>query len=181
MATSSASNELSAEIVVLGGGPGGYTAAFRAADLGKKVILIERYPVIGGVCLNVGCIPSKALLHIAKVVQEAEELAEHGVSFGKPAIDLDKVRAWKISVTRTLNDGLAGLIKQRKITLVQGVGKFTSANTLSVNSGEGGETTVKFDQAIIAVGSHPTKNPFFSLRRPAIDGLDRCLGTEEYS
>ena len=168
MAANPISNELSAEIVVLGGGPGGYTAAFRAADLGKKVILVERYPVIGGVCLNVGCIPSKALLHIAKVLQEAEEFAEHGIQFGKPAIDLDKVRAWKASVTKTLNDGLAGLIKQRKITLVQGIGKFTSANTLSVSSAEGGDTVIKFDQAIIAAGSHPTKIPSFPYGDPRL-------------
>ena len=161
MASNPGSNELKTEIVVLGGGPGGYTAAFRAADLGKQVVLIERYPVLGGVCLNVGCIPSKALLHMALVIHEAEEFGENGISFGKPKIDLDKVRAWKASVTKTLNDGLAGLIKQRKITLVQGFGKFTSANTISVKNEQGAITTVQFDQAIIAAGSYPTKIPSF--------------------
>ncbi len=161
------SNELKAEIVVLGGGPGGYTAAFRAADLGKQVILIERYPVLGGVCLNVGCIPSKALLHMAQVLHEAEEFESFGISFGKPKIDIDKVRAWKSSVTKTLNDGLAGLVKQRKITLVNGAGKFASANSIVVES-EQGITTVHFDQAIIAVGSHPTKIPAFPYDDPRL-------------
>lgn len=165
MATNPASNELQTELVVLGGGPGGYTAAFRAADLGKKVILIERYPVLGGVCLNVGCIPSKALLHTALVIHEAEEFAQHGISFGKPKIDLDQLRAWKASVTKSLNDGLAGLVKQRKITLVSGSGKFTSANTIVVE-GENGPTTIQFEQAIIAVGSHPTKIPSFPYDDP---------------
>jgi dihydrolipoamide dehydrogenase len=167
MARNPGSNELKAEIVVLGGGPGGYTAAFRAADLGKQVVLIERYPVLGGVCLNVGCIPSKALLHMAQVIHEAEEFGENGISFGKPKIDLDKVRAWKASVTKTLNDGLAGLVKQRKITLVNGVGKFTSANSISVES-EQGTTTIQFDQAIIAAGSHPTKIPSFPYDDPRL-------------
>ncbi|CAG7857233.1 dihydrolipoamide dehydrogenase [biofilm metagenome] len=166
MATNS-SNNLETEIVVLGGGPGGYTAAFRAADLGKKVVLIERYPVIGGVCLNVGCIPSKALLHIAQVLHEAEEFEQYGITFNKPKIDLDKVRAWKSSVTKTLNDGLAGLIKQRKITLVNGIGKFTSTNTINVES-DSGTTTVQFKQAIIAVGSHPTKIPTFPYDDPRL-------------
>jgi dihydrolipoamide dehydrogenase len=168
MASNPVSNELKAEIVVLGGGPGGYTAAFRAADLGKQVVLIERYPVLGGVCLNVGCIPSKALLHMALVIHEAEEFGENGISFGKPKIDLDKVRAWKASVTKTLNDGLAGLIKQRKITLVQGFGKFISANTISVENEQGAITTVQFDQAIIAAGSHPTKIPSFPYDDPRL-------------
>ena len=149
-----------AEVLVLGGGPGGYTAAFRAADLGKKVVLVERYPVLGGVCLNVGCIPSKALLHVAQVLHEAEAFAEHGVSFAKPEIDLDKVRSWKESVTQTLNSGLARLAKQRNVTVVNGYGKFVSANSLSVD-GEQGAQTVTFDNAIIAAGSHPTKIPVF--------------------
>jgi dihydrolipoamide dehydrogenase len=167
MASNPGSNELKAEIVVLGGGPGGYTAAFRAADLGKQVVLIERYPVLGGVCLNVGCIPSKALLHMAQVIHEAEEFGENGISFGKPKIDLDKVRAWKASVSKTLNDGLAGLVKQRKITLVNGVGMFTSANSISVES-EQGTTRIQFDQAIIAAGSHPTKIPSFPYDDPRL-------------
>lgn len=152
--------EIHAEVLVLGGGPGGYTAAFRAADLGKKVVLVERYPVLGGVCLNVGCIPSKALLHVAQILHESEALAEHGVSFGKPSIDLDKVRAWKQSVSQGLNQGLARLVKQRNITLIQGVGKFTSANSLVVE-GANGTQTISFDNAIIAAGSHPTKIPSF--------------------
>jgi len=166
MATNPSAN-LDTEIVVLGGGPGGYTAAFRAADLGKKVVLIERYPVLGGVCLNVGCIPSKALLHMAQVLHEAEEFEQYGISFGKPKIDLDKVRAWKASVTKALNDGLAGLVKQRKITLLNGTGKFTSANSITVES-EVGATTVQFQQAIIAVGSHPTKIPSFPYDDPRL-------------
>ncbi len=148
------------DVLVLGGGPGGYTAAFRAADLGKKVVLVERFPVLGGVCLNVGCIPSKALLHIAQIIHEADALAEHGVSFGKPSLDLDKIREWKQSVTHTLNQGLGKLVKQRKITLVQGTGKFVSANSVVVETANG-EQTVSFEKAIIAAGSHPTKIPVF--------------------
>jgi len=168
MATNPGSNELTAEIVVLGGGPGGYTAAFRAADLGKQVVLIERYPVLGGVCLNVGCIPSKALLHMAQVIHEAAEFGDNGITFSKPKIDLDKVRSWKEGVTKTLNDGLAGLAKQRKVTVVNGLGKFTSANTISVESKEGSTTTINFEQAIIAVGSHPTKIPSFPYDDPRL-------------
>jgi dihydrolipoamide dehydrogenase len=168
MASNPVSNELKTEIVVLGGGPGGYTAAFRAADLGKQVILIERYPVLGGVCLNVGCIPSKALLHMALVIHEAEEFEQNGISFSKPKIDLDKVRSWKESVTKTLNDGLAGLVKQRKITRVEGFGQFTSANTIQVESEDGSTITIQFDQAIIAVGSHPTKIPSFPYDDPRL-------------
>jgi dihydrolipoamide dehydrogenase len=168
MAETPKNNDLKTEIVVLGGGPGGYTAAFRAADLGKQVVLIERYPVIGGVCLNVGCIPSKALLHIAQVIHEAEEFGNNGITFGKPKIDLDKVRSWKAGVTKTLNDGLAGLAKQRKVTVVYGLGKFASANTISVSANDGSTTNVQFDQAIIAVGSHPTKIPTFPYGDPRL-------------
>jgi dihydrolipoamide dehydrogenase len=168
MADTPKSNDLKAEIVVLGGGPGGYTAAFRAADLGKQVVLIERYPVIGGVCLNVGCIPSKALLHIAQVIHEAEEFGDNGITFDKPKIDLDKVRSWKEGVTKTLNDGLACLAKQRKVTVVNGLGKFTSANTISVAANDGTTTSIQFDQAIIAVGSHPTKIPSFPYDDPRL-------------
>jgi len=151
---------LNAEVVVLGGGPGGYSAAFRAADLGKQVVLVERYPVLGGVCLNVGCIPSKALLHTALVIHEAEEMAAHGISFTKPELDLDKIRTWKESVTKTLNGGLSALAKQRKVTVVHGVGQFTSTNSLSVQ-GETDTTIVNFQNAIIAAGSQPTKIPSF--------------------
>lgn len=152
--------DIQTEVVVLGGGPGGYTAAFRAADLGKKVTLVERYPVIGGVCLNVGCIPSKALLHIAQIIHEADEMESHGVSFAKPKIDLDKIRGFKESVSKSLNTGLAGLCKQRKVEVVQGVGSFASANTLDVETADG-KQTITFEQAIIAAGSQATKIPVF--------------------
>ena len=151
---------LHAEVLVLGGGPGGYSAAFRAADLGKQVVLIERFPVLGGVCLNVGCIPSKALLHAAQIIHEVDEFEAHGINYGKPTLDLPKIKAWKESITKTLNEGLAGLVKQRKVTLIQGTGQFTSPDTLAVQT-ETGVTTIRFDQAIIAVGSHPTKIPIF--------------------
>jgi dihydrolipoamide dehydrogenase len=149
-----------AEVMVLGGGPGGYTAAFRAADLGKQVVLVERYPALGGVCLNVGCIPSKALLHVAQIVHEVDEFEQHGLSYGKPSFDIDKIRGWKESVTKTLVDGLARLVKQRKITLIQGTGSFTSPHSVEVKT-ETGVKTVNFEQAIIAAGSHPTKIPVF--------------------
>jgi len=155
-----ANSAIHTEVLVLGGGPGGYTAAFRAADLGQKVVLVERFPVLGGVCLNVGCIPSKALLHVAHVIHEAEAIAEHGVSFGKPSIDLDAIRNWKKSVSQGLNQGLAKLIKQRNITLIQGQGKFVSANSIEVDTASG-QQTISFDKAIIAAGSHPTKIPVF--------------------
>jgi dihydrolipoamide dehydrogenase len=164
-----------AEVLVLGGGPGGYSAAFRAADLGKQVVLVERYPVLGGVCLNVGCIPSKTLLHLAHIIHEADELAEYGVGFSKPNLELDKMRAWKQSVSKSLNDGLAGLAKQRKVTVVQGVGQFSSANTVTVQS-ESGSSTIQFDNAIIAAGSQPTKIPTFPYGDPRLwdstDALD---------
>lgn len=151
---------IQAEVVVLGGGPGGYTAAFRAADLGKKVVLVERYPVIGGVCLNVGCIPSKALLHVAHLIHELEEFKHFGLNYGAPDLDLDKIRNWKASVTKSLTEGLAKLAKQRKVTLIQGVGQFTGANSLAVQTADGMQT-VNFEQAIIAAGSQPTKIPSF--------------------
>ncbi|MBS3963313.1 MAG: dihydrolipoyl dehydrogenase [Methylomonas sp.] len=156
-----------AEVLVLGGGPGGYTAAFRAADLGKQVVLVERYPVLGGVCLNVGCIPSKALLHVAHIIHEAEEMATHGVRFGKPQIDLDQVRAWKQSVTETLNSGLNRLAKQRKVTVIHGVGKFSGPHHLTVET-EAGSQTVRFDNAIIAAGSQPTQIPGFPHDDPRV-------------
>jgi len=130
-------SELQTEVVVLGSGPGGYTAAFRAADLGKKVILVERYESIGGVCLNVGCIPSKALLHAAKVVDEAHEVAEYGIEFGKPKIDTQKLVGWKNKVVTKLTGGLKMLAKQRKVEIVQGIGQFISANQLEVTGVKG--------------------------------------------
>ncbi|WP_226781038.1 dihydrolipoyl dehydrogenase [Oceaniglobus trochenteri] len=157
--TAKGKGDLHAELVVLGSGPGGYSAAFRAADLGKSVILIEKYPTLGGVCLNVGCIPSKALLHAAKAITEAEEMGDHGVSFGKPKIDLDKLRDWKDSVVSQLTGGLGGLAKARKVTTVQGYGKFTGPNMIEV-TGDDGTKTVSFDNCIIAAGSEPVKLPF---------------------
>ncbi len=149
-----------ASLVVLGSGPGGYTAAFRAADLGMEVILIERDETLGGVCLNVGCIPSKALLHAAKVITEAEEMAEHGIQLGKPKVDLKKLRAWKDGVVGKLTGGLSGLAKGRKVKVVRGVGRFTGANMIEVSVPEGGTTTVSFEQCIIAAGSEPVELPF---------------------
>ncbi|MDV3240791.1 MAG: dihydrolipoyl dehydrogenase [Methylocaldum sp.] len=153
-------SSLHAEVVVLGGGPGGYTAAFRAADLGRQVVLVERYPVLGGVCLNVGCIPSKALLHAAKVIQEAQESSSFGLNFGSPNVALDKLRDWKNKVVKTLTTGLAGLAKQRKVSIVNGVGKFSSDRTLQVETADGTKT-VSFDHAIIAAGSQPVQIPGF--------------------
>jgi dihydrolipoamide dehydrogenase len=148
-----------ADVLVLGSGPGGYTAAFRAADLGAKVVLVERYPSLGGVCLNVGCIPSKALLHAAKVVAETKEMAENGITFGEPTFDLDKLRDWKQAVVDRLTRGVGGLAKQRKVEVVTGVGTFSSPNSLDVAS-DGGTRTITFENAIIAAGSESAKLPF---------------------
>ena len=156
--------------MVLGSGPGGYTAAFRAADLGLKTVLVERYPTLGGVCLNVGCIPSKALLHAAKVIAEAREMAEHGLAFGKPEIDLDKLADWKDGVVGRLTGGLAGLAKQRKVQVVQGVGKFTSPNQLEVAT-ESGKKTIGFAQAIIAAGSAADFSALYPAGRSARDRI----------
>ena len=149
------------QLVVIGSGPGGYTAAFRAADLGLDVTLIEKYDTLGGVCLNVGCIPSKALLHSAAVISEAREMEKHGISFGKPKIDVDKLRHFKESVIGKLTGGLAGMAKQRKVNVVQGYAKFTSANTLAINNADGSTSTLSFDKAIIAAGSRVTVFPMF--------------------
>ncbi|WP_170414566.1 dihydrolipoyl dehydrogenase [Ruegeria atlantica] len=157
--TATGQGDVHAEVVVLGSGPGGYTAAFRAADLGKKVVMIERNPTLGGVCLNVGCIPSKALLHVAKVITEAEEMGAHGVSFGKPKIDLDELRGFKDSVVGKLTGGLDGLSKGRKVQVVRGYGRFSGPNMIEV-VGDDGMTTVSFDQCIIAAGSEPVVLPF---------------------
>ena len=143
------------EVVVIGSGPGGYSAAFRAADLGKKVILVEKDENLGGVCLNVGCIPSKALLHAAKVIDESEHMNNFGVQFGKPQIDLGKLREWKNSVVRKLTGGLKMLAKKRKVEVVRGNAQFVSANQIKA-----GDTVINFEQAIIAVGSEPVKLPF---------------------
>jgi dihydrolipoamide dehydrogenase len=160
-AAPAASNaDLHAEVLVLGSGPGGYTAAFRAADLGKKVVLIERYPTLGGVCLNVGCIPSKALLHTAKVITDAEETAHHGVSFSAPNIDLEQLRNWKEKdVVAKLTGGLTAMAKQRGVTVVQGLGQFSSSHQIAVTANDGNISTVSFDHAIIAAGSQASKFP----------------------
>ena len=148
-----------AKVLVLGAGPGGYTAAFRAADLGLEVTLIERWPVLGGVCLNVGCIPSKALLHAARVVDEAQAMAGHGISFGPPQIDLDRLRSWKSAVVGKLTGGLSGLARQRKVTVIRGDGRFVAPRVLEV-AGEEGTQRIGFDHCIIAAGSEPVRLPF---------------------
>ena len=140
--------DVQAEVLVLGAGPGGYSAAFRAADLGKSVVLVDSSPILGGVCLNVGCIPSKALLHAAKVIAETKEMAEHGLAFGEPAVDLDKLRAWKESVVARLTKGLAGLAKQRKVKVVTGYGTFASPNHLEVTGDDG------TDRGRVRAGDH---------------------------
>ena len=148
------------DVLVLGAGPGGYSAAFRAADLGLKVVLVERYATLGGVCLNVGCIPSKALLHTVGVLEEAKSLAAHGIAFGEPEIDLDKLRGYKDSVVGKLTGGLAGMAKARKVTVIQGVGTFADPHHLTVAKADGSQATVKFASAIIAAGSQSVKLPF---------------------
>jgi dihydrolipoamide dehydrogenase len=152
--------DLECDVLVLGAGPGGYSAAFRAADLGLKAVLVERYPTLGGVCLNVGCIPSKALLHTAAVVDAARSLAEHGVSFGEPKLDLAKLRAFKDKVVGKLTGGLAAMAKMRKVTVLTGVGSFENPHVLSVQAKDGKKTLVKFNSAIVAAGSQAAKLPF---------------------
>ena len=159
--------DIHTEVVVLGAGPGGYTAAFRAADLGKKVVMIERYPMLGGVCLNVGCIPSKALLHMAKVITEADEAGHAGITFGKPVIDIDKLRAWKDGVLGKLTKGLTGLAKQRKVQVITGRGEFASANTIRVETADGVKT-IAFESCIIAAGSSVARIPGFPYDDPRI-------------
>jgi dihydrolipoamide dehydrogenase len=151
--------ELKTEIVVLGSGPGGYSAAFRAADLGKKVVLIEKHERIGGVCLNVGCIPSKALLHAAKVIDESEEAVHCGIQFAKPSVDIGKLQEWKNGIVAKLTAGLAGLAKRRKVEIVQGSAKFTNDHTILVD-GKDEPVQITFEHAIIAAGSSPVMLPF---------------------
>jgi dihydrolipoamide dehydrogenase len=172
------STDLQAEVVVLGSGPGGYTAAFRAADLGKRVILIERYSSIGGVCLNVGCIPSKALLHTAEIINEAEEMSAHGVTFSKPEIDLPKLAAWKDKVIGRLTGGLAALAKQRKVQIITGVGQITSPHTIEVTN-NAGTTTIRFDHLIIAAGSQATQIPSFPNDDPRLMDSTDALALED--
>jgi len=149
-----------ADVLVLGAGPGGYTAAFRAADLGQRVVLVDSGATLGGVCLNVGCIPSKALLHAAKVIADAREMGENGISFGPVDLDLGRLRAWKDGVVGRLTGGLAGLARQRRVSVIRGYGRFTSPHSLAVESAEGGVVSVGFEQAIIAAGSRAATLPF---------------------
>jgi dihydrolipoamide dehydrogenase len=160
-------SEIKTQLVVLGAGPGGYSAAFRAADLGIEAVIVDARETLGGVCLNVGCIPSKALLHVAKVIDDAKDMAAHGVVFGEPKIDLDKVRGWKDSVVSQLTKGLSGMAKMRKVKHVQGFGKFTGSNTLEVD-GPDGKTVITFEHAIIAAGSEPISLPFIPKDDPRV-------------
>ncbi len=166
-ASSHSSSDQHTQLVVLGSGPGGYTAAFRAADLGLKVVLIERHSNLGGVCLNVGCIPSKALLHMAKVINESKHASDIGITYPEPNIDLEKIREWKSGVVGQLTKGLAGLAKKRKVSVIQGVGTFTSANSIAVEK-DGNITTLSFDQAIIAAGSESVEIPSFPHDDPRV-------------
>jgi len=164
-------SDLHAGLVVLGAGPGGYTAAFRAADLGLDVVLVERWPALGGVCLNVGCIPSKALLHAARVIEEADDMAAHGISFGAPTIDLERLRHWKEGVVGQLTKGLDTLARQRKVRVVRGSAVFTSPNALAVEDGSA-TTTIGFDQCIIAAGSEPIVLPGLPADPRIMDSTD---------
>ena len=152
--------DMQCDMLVLGAGPGGYSAAFRAADLGMATVLVERYATLGGVCLNVGCIPSKALLHVAAVIDETQAMAAHGISFAKPEIDIDKLRGWKDKVIGKMTGGLSGMAKARKVNVVQGVGQFLSPNHMEVTTPDGSRKTVQFKQAIIAAGSSVVNLPF---------------------
>ena len=172
------SKNIQAEVVVLGGGPGGYSAAFRAADLGLKTVLVERYPTLGGVCLNVGCIPSKALLHTAEVINEVAELEVMGVRYTRPKIDLDKMRAGKEAVVAKLTGGLAALAKQRKVQVVNGWGEFASPRALSVKTDDG-MVQIDFDHAIIAAGSRPVKIPGFPNDDPRLLDSTGALALED--
>lgn len=173
------SADITTEVVVLGSGPGGYTAAFRAADLGKKVVLIERYESIGGVCLNVGCIPSKALLHVAEVITEAKEFAELGVSYNDPEINIDKIRGHKEGIVGKLTGGLKQLAKQRKVEIVQGYGRFSSTHTIEVENAAGDKKTIAFENCIIAAGSRVTKLPFIPWDDPRVMDSTDALELEE--
>ncbi len=179
-----AGGDLHAEVLVLGAGPGGYTAAFRAADLGKNVVLVERWATLGGVCLNVGCIPSKALLPAAKVIDATRDMAAHGISFGEPQVDIGRLRGWKDGVVKKLTGGLSRLAKQRKVQVVAGAGRFVSQKQIEVSGESGDKKIVSFDQAIIAAGSEPVKLPFIPHDDPrvidstgalALDGVPKRL------
>jgi dihydrolipoamide dehydrogenase len=178
VATSGRKADIECQVVVLGAGPGGYTAAFRAADLGQDTVLIERHAALGGVCLNVGCIPSKALLHAARVIDEASHAADIGIEFGAPKIDIAKLRGFKEKVVAQLTGGLAGMSKQRKVTVVQGAGKFVSPHEIEVETKDG-KKVVRFEKAIIAAGSQAVKLPGFPWDDPRMmDSTDALLLTE---
>ncbi|HHE9947227.1 TPA: dihydrolipoyl dehydrogenase [Haemophilus influenzae 10810] len=162
------SKEIKTQVVVLGAGPAGYSAAFRCADLGLETVIVERYSTLGGVCLNVGCIPSKALLHVAKVIEEAKHANKNGIYFSEPRIELDEVRAGKEAVVAKLTGGLAGMAKARKVIVVEGLATFTDSHTLVARDRDGNPTTVKFDNAIIAAGSRPVQLPFIPHEDPRI-------------
>ena len=176
--TTTSHGDIHADVAVLGAGPGGYTAAFRAADLGKSVVLIERYPVLGGVCLNVGCIPSKALLHMAKVATDAEEAIHVGVNFNTPKIELDKLRKWKESIIEKLTKGLTALAKKRKVKVIQGNGKFTTSNTILVDT-PNGQKTISFEYCVIAAGSSVTYPPGIIRNDPRIIDSTGALKLED--
>lgn len=166
-------NTIKTDVAILGSGPGGYTAAFRAADLGKKVILIEKHSSLGGVCLNVGCIPSKVLLHAVKVKSEAEEMSTRGIEFSPPHIDLDQLRDWKNSIIKKLTGGLTVLAKQRQVQVIQGVGKFISDHQIMVET-----TIIEFENAIIATGSEPVQLPFLPQDSRIFDSTGALALTE---
>ena len=176
--TDTSSSDIHVDVAVLGAGPGGYTAAFRAADLGKKVALIERYPALGGVCLNVGCIPSKALLHMAKVITDAEETSHTGVNFNKPKIELDKLREWKESIILKLTRGLTALAKKRKIEVIQGNGKFATSHMILVDT-PNGQKTISYDYCIVAAGSSVTHPPGIIQNDPRIIDSTGALKLED--
>ncbi len=176
---SGAAPDIDTEVLVLGSGPGGYTAAFRAADLGKQVVLVERHDRIGGVCLNVGCIPSKALLHVAEVITEAAEFGQLGVTFSAPQIDLERLRAHKDGVVQRLTGGLQQLAKQRKVQIVQGYGRFVSPHELAVETPDGGRRLIRFQHAIIAAGSRVTKLPFVPWDDPRVMDSTDALALAE--
>ena len=176
--TAPATGDMHAELLVLGSGPGGYTAAFRGADLGLQTVLVERWATLGGVCLNVGCIPSKALLHAAKVIAESQEMGAHGLAFSKPKVDIDALRGWKEGVVKRLTGGLAGLAKQRKVEVVRGTGTFVGPNLVSVAT-DAGAKTISFDQAIIAAGSEVVELPFIPHDDPRVIDSTGALALEE--